>query len=232
MAAFELSVLIENMPAILLGVLTTCFISFVSAGIAVLIGLLVAIFRRTTSAWAVWGFEAYVQFFRNTPLLIQMFFFYKGLPNMGIVLSPLSCGVLALSLQSGAYMAEIFRTGIDAVPREQYEGGISLGLSKLETYLRIVLPQAIAVILPLMGNQVVGLIKNSSLVAFITVPDLFFIIYQGSASEFRYLEYFSLGVVIYMGLTLAVTGLFRWLEHLLCPPQLRKTTDAWLAPSL
>lgn len=221
---FDVTVLLAKQDAIWDGVLHTMSISAVAAVLAMVLGFLVAVGQKTAILPLRWLLTAYVQVFRNTPLLVQLYFFYKGLPHLGVTFSPIMCGILALSLQTAAYMAEIIRAGIEAVPREQMEGGLSLGFSRFETYLGIVVPQALGVILPPMGNQVVGLVKNSSLVAFITVPDLFFVIFEGAAEHFEYLAFFTLGIVLYMALTLLVSGLFLLLER--CIPFVRVMQEA------
>lgn len=211
--AFDLSVLVSQKEAILQGLLNTLAISLVSALFAVLLGLLAATGRKSGIKPLEWLLYGYIQFFRNTPLLVQIYFFYKGLPHLGVVLSPAVCAILALSLQTGAYLAEIFRTGIESIHREQFEGGLSLGFSRVQTYLIVILPQALGIILPPLGNQMVSLMKNSALAAFITVPDLFFVIFKGGAEHFQYLEFFTLGIVLYMAMALGISGFFALLEH-------------------
>lgn len=209
--AFDVGVLIAEREALLAGVVMTLAISSISALLATAIGMTVAVGKKSAIPFLRWGLQAYIQFFRNTPLLVQIYLFYKALPFLGLTLSPPLCGVIALSLQTGAYMAELFRAGIEAIPKEQLEGGLSLGFSRLETYRLVIFPQALRIVLPPYGNQMVGLIKNSSLVAFITVPDLFFVVFHGGAAHFRYLEFFTAGIVLYMLLTLGVSALFgRW----------------------
>jgi His/Glu/Gln/Arg/opine family amino acid ABC transporter permease subunit len=209
---FNISTILAQQQALQHGVLTTVGVSMTSAALALLLGLVVSLGQKIGFPPVRWLLQGYVQFFRNTPLLVQIYFFYKGLPAMGITLSPVACGILALSLQTGAYMAEIIRTGIESIPREQFEGGLSLGFSPLRTFLTVILPQAVGIILPPVGNQIVGLVKNSSLVAFITVPDLFFVVFKGAADHFQYLEFFTVGIVLYMALTLSVSGFFLLLE--------------------
>ncbi len=212
---FDIQVLIEQRQAILEGLLTTLGITAMSTVLALGLGMLLALGRFTTRPVVRWPIEGYIQFFRNTPLLVQLYIFYKALPAFGIVIAPLGCGILALSLQTSAYMAEIYRAGLESIPREQYESGRSLGFSRWQTFRTVILPQALGIILPPAGNQIVGLAKNSSLVAFITVPDLFYVIFTGGAQTFRYLEFFTLGILLYMALTLLITLLFSVLEKAL-----------------
>lgn len=142
----------------------------------------------------------YVQFFQNTPLLIQMFFVYFGLPLFGLTLNVGTIGVICVGIYHGAYVSEVIRTGIAAVPRGQAEAALSQGLTYLETMYEIILPQAWRIILPPFTNQVVSLIKNTSLVALIAGPDIMFManswsgynLYYGPAFVFAGLLYFIL----------------------------------------
>jgi His/Glu/Gln/Arg/opine family amino acid ABC transporter permease subunit len=212
MIPFDFSILQSEQGAILQGLSTTAFISFAATSLALLIGLIVALLLKMRVPVLQSLVQGYVLFFRNTPLLVQLYFIYRGLPHIGLTISPLLCGVIALALQSGAYISEIYRAGLESVPREQLESAMSLGFTKLKAYFIVILPQAVQIILPPLGNQIVGLVKNSSLVAFISVPDLFFIIYKGGAEQFRYLEFFTVGIIGYVALTLLVTVIFRLLE--------------------
>ena len=160
---------------------------------------------------------SYVEIIRNTPLLIQLYFIYKALPDFGLMLSPIACGILALSLYTGAFISEVLRSGINSVASEQYQASISLGLSKFQTFRLIILPQAIKIIIPPLGSQFINVIKNSSLVSFISVTDLFYGIYKGAVDDFRFFEFFITGALIYMMLTGTValfTNLFENLFNL------------------
>jgi putative glutamine transport system permease protein len=197
------------------GLLTTLVISAVSAVAAIGIGLLVAYCRMSPLSPLRWAGAVYVELFRNVPLLILLYFFYRGLQGAGLLLAPEVCGVLALSLYTGAYMTEVFRSGLLAIPKEQLDAGLSLGLSRFETYRTILIPQALRVILPPLGNLLISLNKNSSLVALITVPDLFYVIYKGAVDEFRPMEFFIIGALSYALIAWFIVGLIRGVEQLL-----------------
>ena len=195
------------------GLLVTLELSATAAVFALLLGWLAAFCRISSIAPLRLFGAGYVSVFRNTPLLIQLYFYYRGLQSIGIVLDPFVCGVLALSLYSGAYLAEVFRAGLLSIPREQTDAGLALGLSRFRVFRMILVPQAFRIVLPEVGNQMISLVKNSSLVAFITVSDLFFIIYKGAVDAFQPVEYFVEGALIYLTISLCISGVIRLLER-------------------
>lgn len=217
MDIFDISVIIKSLPAIIEGIKITVFISVISSVCAFIIGLIIVFFRTTGTRPLKFMAVSYVEIIRNTPLLIQLYFIYKALPEFGLMLSPIACGILALSLYTGAFISEVLRSGINSVASEQYQASISLGLSKFQTFRLIILPQAIKIIIPPLGSQFINVIKNSSLVSFISVTDLFYGIYKGAVDDFRFFEFFITGALIYMMLTGTValfTNLFENLFHI------------------
>lgn len=200
--------------AFLEGLLTTLRLSSMSAVLALTLGFCMAFAKVSLKPWLNWPATVYVELFRNTPLLIQLYLYYRGLQSLGLILSPETCGILALSLYTGAYLTEVFRSGLLAIPVQQTEAGLSLGLNRFKVYWFILLPQAFRLILPAIGNQLISLVKNSSLVAFITVNDLFLVIYKGAVDHFQPVEYFVEGAAIYLGVSLAISGGIRLLEAL------------------
>lgn len=208
----------EVQRAFLEGLLTTLRISAVSAFLALLIGFLAAFARMSPTRWLNMAAAGYVALFRNTPLLIQLYFYYRGLQSIGLILEPEVCGVVALSLYTGAYLTEVFRSGLLSIPPEQLDAGLSLGLGRFAVYRLILIPQAFRIILPTLGNQLISLAKNSSLVAFITVNDLFLVIYKGAVDYFKPMEYFLEGALLYLAVSLSISGLVRLLEARLSLP--------------
>ena len=191
------------------GLVVTLKLTVLSSVAALIIGLLAAFLRHSPLKLFVMAATMYVELFRNTPLLIQLYVYYRGLQSVGLVLAPEVCGVLALSLYTGAYLAEVFRSGLSAIPQEQHDAGVSLGLNRPLVYQLVLIPQAVRIVLPTVGNQLIALMKNSSLVAFITVGDLFHVIYKGSVDEFRPMEYFLTGAMLYLSVALSIAGLVR-----------------------
>ena len=198
---FDISVITKSIPLLIDGIKITVFISAISSVCAFLIGITVVYFRTAGSKPIRFLAGSYVEIIRNTPLLIQLYFTYKSFPDIGITLPPIGCGILSLSIYTGAFISEVLRSGINSVASEQYEASISLGLSKFQTFRLIILPQALRIIIPPLGSQFINLIKNSSLVSFISVTDLFYVVYKGAVDDFRFFEFFFTGALMYMILT-------------------------------
>ena len=159
--------------------------------------------------------QLYVTLFRNTPLLIQLYLYYRGFQSVGIALSPELCGIIALSLYTGAYLCEVFRAGFEALPAQQSEAALSLGLNRWQSYSLILLPQASKLFLPSLANYLISLVKNSSLVAFISVSDLFYLVYTGAVDQFRPIEFFVIGSILYGSLSLLISLTINGVEWLL-----------------
>ncbi len=184
---------------------------------SLLIGLLIAFFRLSTSPVARFLATSYLELIRNTPLLIQIFLIYFVLaPILGI--ERFAAAVLALSLFEGAYASEILRAGILAVPQGQWEAAASLGLSSLQRYRHIVLPQALRQMAPPLTSQGISLIKDSALVSTIAVYDLSMRGQQLVAESFLTFEVWFTVALIYLGLTLSLSAVVRLLEWKLDSP--------------
>lgn len=195
---WDFAVVAENLPVLLrgLGVMLQLWLVALLAGVAV--GFLVAL-GRLARAWpARFGARAYVEVFRNTPGLIQLVWFYYALPILlGVQLSPFAAAALGLSLNTSAYVAEIFRTGIQAVPRGQWEGAKALGMSRAQSMRRIVMPQVLRLMLPALTNRAIELGKTTSLASVLAVQEL---MYQGrllSSTYYRPMEILTTVALIY-----------------------------------
>jgi len=143
----------------------------------------------------------YISIIRGTPLLVQIFIWYLGLPRLNIILSPLVAGILALGVNYGAYMTEIFRAGIQAIGIGQHEAAQALGMSRIQTLRRIVLPQAFRVVIPPIGNEFIAMMKDSSLVSVMSVWELTFRANKLGRQYFRGLETFIIAAAFYWVLT-------------------------------
>ncbi len=201
MYEIDFNVIVNALPQLIKGIKTTLFISLISSVVAFLIGFVIAFLRTMGTASLRAASTIYVEVIRNTPLLIQLYFVYKALPGFGPHLNPVTCGIIALSAYTGAYISEVFRSGINSVNSEQYQAARGLGLNKLETFNLVIFPQAIRVVIPPLASQFINLVKNSSLVSVIAVTDLFYIIYKGAVDDFRFFEFFVVGAFLYMALT-------------------------------
>ena len=175
----------------------TVYVSLISIFFACVLALLGALARLSRSGPAFGIATFYISFFRGTPLLLQVYLIYLGLPQIGLTLPAIPSGVIALSLCYGAYMAEIFRAGMEGVPHGQREAARALGLKEGLILRKIVLPQAMRLIVPPVGNQFIAMLKDSSLVSVMGVWELTFVARTQGRSEFRHLEMLITAALIY-----------------------------------
>ena len=205
------------------GVKITIIISLLSCFFGLLLGIILAFMKISGIKVLQWISTAYVEVIRGTPVLVQISLVFFGLPFlgihfpsfqiMGVDFERLSAGVLALILNSGAYECEIVRSGIQSIPKGQLEGAMSLGFSKWESMVRIIIPQAIRNILPSVGNELIVNIKDSSVLNVISVSVLFFQAKSAAGAYYRYFEVYFIIAVIYLILTLTVSRVLRWVER-------------------
>lgn len=197
----DISFMRHWLPFIMKGSGLTVFVSLVSIVLAVVLALLGALGRLSKSPVAngISGF--YISLIRGTPLLVQVYIWYLGLPRLGIVLQPVTAGILALGVNYGAYMTEIFRAGIQAIGIGQYEAAEALGMSRVQVYRRIILPQAFRIVIPPIGNQFIAMMKDSSLVSLMSVWELSYRAQKVGRQYFRSLETFIIAAAFYWVLT-------------------------------
>lgn len=164
--------MIKSLPWLAGAAVTTLWLTVCSIAIGLVLGLVAALVRvarvRGLDALA----RAYISVIRGTPLLVQIYVVYYGLPQLGIRLEPIPSGILALSLNSGAYLSESFRAALESVDRGQMDAALSLGMTYWQAMRRVVIPQSFRTALPTIGNTFIGLLKDSSLVSVITVTEL------------------------------------------------------------
>ncbi len=203
----------ENWDFIAGGIVQTIYISILSIALATLLALLAALGRLSTFPpfYAVSTF--YVSLIRGTPLYLQIFFFFLALPQLGIILPGLWAGVLALGLNYGAYMSEIFRAGIASVGKGQREAALAIGMTPRQTMQRIVLPQALRFAIPPTGNEFIAMTKDSALVSATGfVHELMWRATKVGRAHFRNLEALIIAAVFYWIMTLILTALQSRLE--------------------
>jgi His/Glu/Gln/Arg/opine family amino acid ABC transporter permease subunit len=209
---FEWSAIVNGLPYLLEGAGLTVLISAVAMVLAAGVGLILAAMSQTSAVAVRRVVAGYVEVFRNTPLLIQIFIVYFGLPQLGLKLSPFLSGLSALVLYAAAYNTEIFRAGIEAVPHGQTEAARSLGLSRSQELRCVVLPQAVRISLPALGNNLVSLVKNSSLVSTIGMVELMFVANDISFNNFRTFEIYGAAAILYVVLVLLLSRALRLTE--------------------
>ncbi|GHB25761.1 amino acid ABC transporter permease [Salinicola rhizosphaerae] len=214
MIDFDFSPVIENFGSLMHGTLITVEVVAVSMILSCTLGLLVGIGRLDTSRRLLYGIcSFYVFIFRGTPLLVQLFIWYYGLPQFGISLPSFLCGVIGLGLYSASYVSEIVRGALQSVDKGQHEAARAIGMSRRVTMRLIIVPQAIVRIIPPLGNEFISLIKNSALISLVTIHDIMHEGQQIISVSYRSLEvYLAIGAV-YLVLTWSVSRLLRTFEN-------------------
>lgn len=202
-------------PMLLRGAGITILLSVASMALAITLGLGLSLLRL----YGTWPLQkisiAYIELYRGTPLLIQLYILYYGLPNIGITLSPLSAAIIGLGMNYAAYEAEIYRAGMEAVPKGQMEAALSLGMSRYLSLKRIVLPQALKIALPGITNDFIALFKDSSLVSVIAMVELTKTYSILAASTLRFFEFGLIVAFLYLGMSYPLSLLARRLERML-----------------
>ena len=184
------------------GLFTTIYISAVSIVIATVIAIVGAIAKLSNNGFAYAIASFYTSLFRGLPLLLQVYLIYKGLPQIGFMVDAVPAGITALSLCYGAYMTEIFRAGIQSIPRGQWEASRALGFRFGLIMRKIILPQAVPIIIPPTGNQFIAMLKDSSLVSVLGVWELMYLAKTLGQRDFRHMEMLLTAAMIYWGLTI------------------------------
>ncbi|MDR2180167.1 MAG: ABC transporter substrate-binding protein/permease [Synergistaceae bacterium] len=173
--------------------IVTMKVSMTAMLIAILLGIALVIARVFAPKWIVSISAAFIEFIRGTPVLIQLFFIFYGLPNIGVRLSPFWAGAIGLGINYAAYEAEIYRAGLFAIPSTQWEAALALGMTRWQAMREVMLPQAARVVIPPITNDFISLLKDSSLVSIITMVDLTKMYGQLAAT---YYDYFGSGIIV------------------------------------
>lgn len=195
------------------GMVTTLLVSIAAISIAFIFALLGSVAKLSGNGIAMGIGSFYTSFFRGVPLLMQLFLLYMGLPQINIIIDPTIAGILALSLCYGAYMTEIFRSGILSIPKGQWEAADALGLSRFNTFRRVILPQAMRIIIPPTGNQFIAMLKDSSLISVVGVWDMMFVARAQGRSDFKVLEMLITASLIYWVLSIVLELMQRQIER-------------------
>ncbi|AVB24558.1 amino acid ABC transporter permease [Pseudomonas syringae pv. syringae] len=219
----KLSIILDKLPNLiglhlapngfLQGAALTLFVSVCSIVVSVVLGFVTALARLSSSAVAFGIASFYASFFRGTPLLIQILLIYLGLPQLGIVPGAITAGVIALSLNYGAYLSEIFRAGIIGVSVGQREAALALALRPTQIFWRVTLPQAMRTIIPPTTNQFISMLKDSSLISVMGVWEVMFLAQSYGRSSYRYIEMLTTAAVLYWIMSIGLELLQSRLER-------------------
>jgi len=206
--------MLDFLGPLLQGTLVTVELLFGASLVAIVIGLVVGLARISPFRPLSWLAVAYIEIFRGTSLLVQLFWWFFVLPQFGVFLAPMVVGIFGVGMNVGGYGAEVVRGAIQAVPKGQYEACTALNMSPGVRMRRVILPQAFRAMLPPWGNLLIELLKGTSLVSLITIHDLTFMGNQLNITTFRTIEVFSLVLILYYVLgRLIITPTVRWFER-------------------
>ena len=213
MRAWDWSYTGHVLPDLLRGLLVTLEATALGSVLAFTLGLVWALAFRAPIRWVRWPVTAVVEFVRNTPLLVQLFFLFYVLPTTGITFSPLTTGVIGLGLHYSTYTAEVYRAGIDGVPAGQWEAATALSLPRRRTWTAVILPQAIRRVVPALGNYVIAMFKDTPMLAAITVLDMLKQAEEAGAESFRYTEPITVVGLLFVLIAYPTSLLMRALER-------------------
>lgn len=186
------------LPLLYAGLLFTVPLTLASFAIGLTLAFLVALIRLFGPHWAVSIVRFYVWLIRGSPLLVQLFVIFYGLPNVGIVLDPLTAAIIGFSLNVGAYNSEVIRGVIESIPKGQWEAAHSMGMTRGQALRRVILPQAARVALPPLSNSLISLVKDTSLAAVLTVPEVFQAAQRIAAVTYEPLILYSEAALVYL----------------------------------
>lgn len=203
----------QRLPQLLAGTWITVQLTVYSAAIGLLIAVPVGLMGLSGRAWVRGIARAYVEVFRGLAVLILMFWFFYSLPLLGLRLAPMFAGVLALGLNAGAYGAEVVRGSVNAVPRPQYEATIALNMTTYQRLRRVLLPQAIALMLPAFGNLLIELMKGSAVVSLISIADVTYAAKNVRDSTGQTAAAFLVALVLYFVVAQVLQLIVRYLER-------------------
>ena len=208
---------LEYIPLILQGAIVTVQITGLGCALALFVAFLAG-FSRLSKRWTVrWLATLYIEFFRGTSIFVQLFWAYFVLPLLGLPLTPMQAGVIALGFNIGAYGAEVVRGAIKSVPRQQYEACKALGLTPYQAMRHIILPQAIVVMLPIFGNNAIELLKGTAVVSLISLADMTFqanvVRAQTGSTALAYLTILLLYYLMSRAISVSVRALEKRMSH-------------------
>ena len=198
------------------GMMEACVVVIELTGAVILLswicGLAAALGKTSSHSVLRWPCQFYVWFIRGTPTLIQIFIVYFGIPQLGLRLSPFTAGVVALGVSSGAYVAEIVRAGLIAIPKGQTESAIALGMSARQCLQYIVMPQVVRIIIPPITNEAVTTLKNTSLLSTITIIELTLKSEMIISYTFRPFDFYIIAAILYLIMTTSLMSAATWIE--------------------
>lgn len=206
-------ILLNHYPVLLKGLTTTLVVSLSAIALGLVLGVLLAFGLTSRYRFVRWPCGLYRSFWRGTPILLQLLLVYYLLPEIGIEIAPISAAILTLTLNTTAFQAEIFRSGISHIPAGQIEAARMAGISAWQTRRRIIMPQVFRLTLPPLTNEIITILKNSSLISVIAVTELMRVSEQIASRTFQPLETYLAAALLYLAVNLVLARISAYLER-------------------
>ena len=213
MQLFNLEVALANFGPLLAGLLMTVELTLVVIVLSLAFALLVALGGLSRFTPLRWLVKSYVEIMRGTPLLLQLIYVYYVLPEIGIRLDSFTAGIIALTLNYSAYLSEVYRAGIQAIARGQHDAAAALGMTGTLAMRRIILPQAIRIVLPTLGNYFIGLFKDTALCSVVSIQEVVFTAQILAARNFQYFTLYTIVGIMYFAVSFPAARLVGYLER-------------------
>jgi His/Glu/Gln/Arg/opine family amino acid ABC transporter permease subunit len=210
---FNPAVAVENLGPLFAGLFLTIELTFVVIVLSLVFALLVALGGMSRFRPLRWLVKAYIEVIRGTPLLLQLVYIYYVLPEVGIRLNAFTAGVIGLTLNYSAYISEVYRSGIQAIGRGQHDAAAALGMTGPLAMRRIVLPQAIRIVIPTLGNYFIGLFKDTALCSVVSIQEVLFTAQIIAAQSFQYFTLYTVVGVMYFCVSFPAARLVGYLER-------------------
>ncbi|HUK06532.1 MAG TPA: amino acid ABC transporter permease [Stellaceae bacterium] len=213
MQLIDLEVTRQYLGVLLQGLRLTVLLAIIVLLLSLALAIPVAVARMSRNPLVRIPIDAYVELMRTTPLILQLIYIYYVLPGFGIKLDPLTAGIIGLTLHYTAYIGEVYRSGIDAIPRGQHHAAAALGMTSLLAFRRIILPQALRIVTPALGNYFITIFKDTALTSVMTVQELMFTGEIISARTYQYFPIYTLILLIYFAIGYPSAQFVRYLER-------------------
>jgi polar amino acid transport system permease protein len=207
------SFVLEILPKLLNGLLVTVEATLLGYVLALVLGLAIAMLRRSAGRVTGQVLRWAVEFIRSTPLLVQLFFLFFVLPGFGITMSALMTGVIGLGVHYATYTSEVYRSGIESVPKGQWEAATALNLPGRRVWFGVILPQAVPKVIPALGNYIIAMFKDTPLLLAITVPEMLGEAYKAGSDSYRMLEPITLVGLLFVVVSVLAGLVVRRLER-------------------
>lgn len=212
---FDLQYAMTLLPGLLSGAVVTVQVTLVGMTIALAGGVILVLLRLSRNPLVRYPLNFFIEFVRSTPVVIQLFVVFYVLPRYGFSISPFIAGAVTLGIHYSCYTSEVYRAGIASVPKGQWEAARALNLSRGRTWRRVILPQAVPPVVPMLGNYFIAMFKETPVLFTISVGELLFVALNEAYQTYRYLEPITLVGIIFLGLSLVASASVRLTERII-----------------